>query len=170
MNKYFFINAKRFFFFLVSSFSLALIGYYLLFFIMPGHYVFGALYRMFLYHWAFPVPFIFLVCLIYSFVALPFSKPFLRTKTPGRIALTAMIVLTTIFLASPLGGVIYYYIDMLAGFFPDNWLRHLIDQGFKDGFSLGWLIILLSFPYNILGTIACYFVTKKGAALFDSPE
>jgi hypothetical protein len=43
----------------------------------------------------------------------------------------------------------------------------MVTEGTLMGFSIGWLIIGLSLPYNIAGLIVCYFLTKTGAVKFS---
>ncbi len=91
---------------------------------------------------------------------------FQNKKTRGRIYLTFLIIVLTILISSPFGGMLWHYHDMKAGYFPENWISKMISKGFIEGLQLGWFIILLSFPYNIFGSIICYFLTKKGIELF----
>jgi len=56
--------------------------------------------------------------------------------------------------------------DMQAGYFTEGsrfWTS--IRWGAWEGIKGGWLVILLSIPYNLLGSIAGYFVTRYGFAL-----
>ncbi|MDH7913389.1 hypothetical protein [Winogradskyella sp. SYSU M77433] len=133
--------------------------------IMPSHKVFGALFRMFLYHWEYPISFIAIPCFFYGILATIFTKTFIKQTITKQILLTLLIISLTILLSSPFGGILWHYYDMKAGYFPSNWIFKMIKNGFVQGFKIGWLIILLSFPYNILGAIACYFLTKKGSKL-----
>jgi len=59
---------------------------------------------------------------------------------------------------------------MKAGYFPRDWAGTMIACGFHDGLVMGWLIVLLSTPYNIIGTIICFFLTKAGADIFTKNE
>lgn len=159
---------KRLLFYWVTSFILASIFYYILWIIMPRHNVFASLFRMFSYHWEYPISFIAIPCFFYGILAIIFTKMFLRQTVFKQILLTLLIVTLTILISSPFGGMLWHYYDMKAGYFPLNWILKMIKNGFSQGFEVGWLIILLSVPYNILGIIACYFLTKKGSELFNS--
>ena len=55
---------------------------------------------------------------------------------------------------------------MQAGYFPAHWRRVLLAEGGRNGLVVGWLVVLLSVPYNVLGVIVCYFLTRTGARLF----
>ncbi len=141
--------------------------YYALWMVLPGHNVFGSLYRMFLYHWNFPMQYIAIPCFFYGIIAVLFADKFQRNKTIGRIIITMAIVVLTMIISSPVGGVLWHYHDMKAGFFPDHWISKLIHKGLPHGLFVGWLVIKLSLPYNILGSILCFFLTKKGIELFN---
>jgi hypothetical protein len=85
---------------------------------MPQDWVFGALYRMFLYHWAHPLQYIGLVSLFYSVVA---TVAILLPGNPvgkwPRLAIPLIIVLS-IAIASPAGGALWVIHDMQAGMKP----------------------------------------------------
>jgi hypothetical protein len=54
--------------------------------------------------------------------------------------------------------MLWFYHDMQAGYFPANWTNRMVSNGISMGLSTGWLIIMLSIPYNILGLVAAYFI------------
>lgn len=139
--------------FLVTS------GMYLLLHALLSGFVFGALFRMFLYHWEHPYQYISLVCLCYAALAAALAP---RVARNGRLAI--LVVLLSPLAASPFGGALWHYHDMLAGFFPpDPWSKLL--RGVGEGLSAGWLILLLSFPYNLfcaaLGVKGTVWLAKK---------
>jgi len=68
------------------------------------------------------------------------------------------VILVALVLACPLGGMLWHLHDMLAGFFPNFWLRKLLG-GFVDGLMVGPLLVFYSFPYNLIGLIAGCFAT-----------
>jgi len=162
------ITINRLLFYWVSSFILAYSLYYVLWLVMPGHYVFGALYRMFIYHSAFPMQYIAIPCFFYGIVATIFANKFRDRKTRGRILLTGLIITLTILISSPFGGMLWHFHDMKSGYFPENWIAKMINRGSIEGLQIGWFIILLSRPYNIFGSIICYFLTKKGVELLKN--
>lgn len=157
---------KKLLFFWVTSFSIAISCYYLLWLIMPKHYVFGVWYRMFLYHYQHPVQYIFIPCFFYGFIATFYTTKFYLQTTKKQVLTTSLIIILTVILSSPFGGMLWVYHDMQAGYFPVNWFKKILTDGVSTGLSIGWLIILLSIPYNVLGFIVCYFLTKKGSELF----
>ena len=158
---------KRTIFLWLTSFSTAMAGYYLLRLVLPGHHVFGAWYRMLLYHEAHPVAYIALCCFFYGLLAAAFADAFWRRGTTrGRVGIVGIIVLLTMALSTPLGGMLWYWYDMQAGYFPAHWRRILLVEGSRDGLAVGWLVVLLSVPCNVLGGAVCYFLTRTGARLF----
>ena len=158
---------KRAVFFWLMSFGLATAGYYLLRLVLPGHRVFGATYRMLLYHDAHPLPYIALCCCCYGLLAAGAAGSFLRRGSWGRVGTVGAICALTVALSAPFGGMLWHWHDMQAGFFPPDWPRILLLAGSRDGLAVGWLVVLLSVPYNVLGSIVCYFLTKTGAQLFQ---
>lgn len=162
------INWKRLLFYWISSFTLASLFYYILALVMPGNRVFGSLFRMFPYHSTHPLQYIALPCFFYGIIASLFAGSFQKKNTLGRIYLTLFIILLTIFISSPFGGILWHWHDIQAGFFPKHWFSKLFGEGIKDGLGLGWLIMLLSIPYNLLGAIVCFFLTREGAKLFNT--
>ncbi len=106
-------------------------------------------------------------CFFYGIFATVFTKSFRNKNTSGRILITIAIVVFTILLSSPFGGMLWHFHDMQAGYFPEDWFYKMIYKGFSWGIEIGWFIILLSMPYNIICVIGCYFLTKKGVELYD---
>lgn len=137
---------------------------------MPNHYVFGVWFRMLAYHWQHPIQYILIPCFFYGIIATLISDTFTRRKISGQVFLTFEIIILTIILSSPFGGMLWLYHDMQAGFFPTNWVGTMITKGFSWGIESGWLIIGLSIPYNIFGSVFCYFLTKKGSELFKNSD
>lgn len=161
-------NYKRLIFYWLTSFASATAVYYLLWLIMPHHYVFGAPNRMFLYHVDHPIQYISIPCFFYGFFANLFAAKFSKAKIIKRILLTLAIVVLTVLISSPFGGMLWHLHDMLAGYFPSGWPLKMITYGTSWGIGVGWLIIGISIPYNIIGTILCYFITKKGIEIFKT--
>jgi hypothetical protein len=93
-------------------------------------------------------------------------NPTARSLKSGRSGIVGIIVLLTVALSAPLGGMLWHWHDMQAGYFPAHWQRILLAEGSRDGLVVGWLVVLLSVPYNVLGIIICYFLTRTGARLF----
>ncbi|MEO5712217.1 MAG: hypothetical protein ABIT37_01905 [Luteolibacter sp.] len=153
---------KLFAFLLGWSFLLGSAGYFLLWAVMPEGWVFGALYRMFLYHWAHPLQYIGLVSFHYAVVAnVGISLPGNPVGRWPRLVIPLIIILSIV-LASPTGGVLWAIHDMQAGYFPeDRRFWEAIRWGAVEGMTTGWLVILLSVPYNILGFVVGYQLTLR---------
>ena len=161
-------QTKRLFFYWITSFILATVLYYMLWVIMPNHYVLAALFGMFTYHWEHPIMFIAIPCFFYGIIASLLAGKFSKQNVRRQILMTVLIIILTILLSSPFGGMLWHYYDMKAGYFPPNWFLKMIQLGFAWGLEDGWVIIGLSIPYNIIGSIICYFLTKKGSELFKT--
>ena len=120
---------------------------------------------MFCYHWEHPFQYISLVAFVYGVVASAFAHALRSQNKTSRLAVV-LIMAVTIIVASPIGGVLWVIHDMQAGYFPEGtrFRSHLIWGAF-EGIQSGWLIILLSIPYNLLGLIVGYFATSHGLKL-----
>lgn len=137
--------------------------------IVPGGYVFGAVYRMFLYHRAFPYQYIAVVALTWG-VVFAAGAPFV-SRLAGwrrRVAILALM-LGTVVLASIPGGILWKIHDMQAGWFPegDRLWADLV-WGATTGLADGWFIVALSFPYNVVG-LALGFVVAETALRWLHP-
>lgn len=155
-----------FFIFFGCSFGIASLIYHALALLTNGVFIFGALPRMFLYHWIYPNHYIALVCLIYALLAAAFAPRIAR-----RPSLAIWIVLATPLLASPLGGMLWHLHDMLEGYFPNSWQKKLLLDGALEGAELGWLIVLLSFPYNVICALLGIRGTRRVAQrLYPAPD
>jgi hypothetical protein len=156
---------KRLAFFGLNSFGLATAGYFLLRAVLPGHRVFGSWYRMFDYHDQHPLPYIAVCCLSFSLLAACFALTIARQPLGRRLGSTTLLLVGTVLLSSPVGGMLWHLHDMQAGYFPVNWPTVLL-AGAGEGLLIGWLIVLLSVPYNMLGVAVSYLLLQQGAARF----
>lgn len=153
-------------FFAASSFLLGSIGYLILSEIMPSGRVFGSLYRMFLYHDAHSMQYIAVISLVYTIVATICAPRCSHLVGWRRSAAILCILAATVLLASIPGGVLWKIHDMQAGHFTTG-VQFWSDLvwGASVGLQLGWLVIALSLPYNILGLAAGYMVTHAGLGI-----
>lgn len=163
--------AIRFAYFAITSYTLAVTTYYALAAVLTvtqgGHHPaspFGALYRMFLYHWAHPLAYIALPCFWYSVLAASLAPQIAALRIAQRIASTWVLCLGAVLLATPFGGMLWHWHDMQAGHFPAGWPAKLLG-GAADGVQIGPAIILLSVPYNLIGLIAAVPLTRSGGRL-----
>jgi hypothetical protein len=138
-----------YFVFLLSSFCTWSIAYAAVHYFTDN--VFGSLYRMFLYHYVHPYQYIFIVSVIYSIIATIWSYFFHQTSGFRRFSGIIMLLLLSLLVSSVAGGMLWKIHDMQAGFFTTGF-RFMNDMlwGARYGFLLGWLLALLSIPYNII--------------------
>ncbi len=156
--------SKAFFYFWTISFVIASALYLPLSFIMPHGYVFGALYGMFLYHWDHPYQYIALITFVYAVIASAWCVFYSWPTTCKRQILAWLIIsaLTTLVASVP-GGILWTLHDMQAGFFTkDSRFWNDLLNGALTGLQVGWLVIALSIPYNIIGLILGYFINARG--------
>ena len=122
--------------------------------------------RMFVYHEQHPMQYIGLVAICYAAVASLWTACMKRKRSGARQILEALaVILLALVLACPLGGMLWHFHDMQAGFFPHFWLRKLL-RGFVDGLMVGPLLIFHSFPYNLIGLLAGCMVTIRLNSFF----
>lgn len=154
---------KLFIYFGTCSYAFASVAYFILHRLLPDGHVFGMLHRMFLYHASHPYQYIAVATFTYSFVASCCIIKWPQAKGRWKAVLIIGILISSVFLASVPGGVLWKIHDMQAGFFPE-WSRFWSDLywGASTGLKSGWLILALSIPYNILCLIAGYTITHFG--------
>ena len=130
---------------------------------MPDGWVFGALFRMFLYHWEHPFQYISIVSFSFACVATPCTHKF-KFSTGWKLQLiTFAIIVSSVIFASVPGGILWSIHDMQAGYFPKGekfW--EAIWWGATNGLTQGWLVIALSIPYNLICLIIGFFITRHG--------
>ena len=116
--------------------------------------------RMFVYHEQHPMQYIGIVAVSYALVAALWTVCMKRPRRGvSRMLEVLVVILVALALACPLGGMLWHFHDMQAGFFPNFWLRKLLG-GFADGLMIGPRLIFYSFPYNLIGVIVGYFATN----------
>lgn len=163
------IKLKRLIFYWIVSFTISVTIYYTLWLIMPNHRVFGALMLMYLYHYEYPISFISIPCFFFGILATMFTDRFIKKPTGSRVLLLVLILFLTILFSSPFGGMLWYFY-FRHGCLPENWFTKIIITGAIDGLEIGWLIILLSVPYNILVAINWYYTMVIGSKLITNIE
>ncbi len=152
---------KLFGYFALSAFVLSSVVYFVMHSISP--YVFAGLFRMFMYHESHPLQYIAIVAITYAVIA---TVCVLRlpklTRWRQRAAIVAIMLLSVIMASVP-GGILWKIHDMQAGFFTTG-ERFWSDLfwGASTGLSVGWMVIALSIPYNVIGLIVGYRVTGYG--------
>lgn len=139
----------------IICFLAASLGYLIMKFVLGWDHVFGALIRMFLYHEEHAFQYIALMSGMFSLVSMT-ALYFTRfNQTRAKLFLIYLgCVITTIVLASPIGGIMWTIHDMQAGYFLEEYRFYsALWDGAYVGLCLGWLIILGSMPYNLLGIL-----------------
>ena len=118
---------------------------------------------MFLYHYAHPFEYIAVVAVVYAIIATSCVICWPRLSSWRRRLAVVAIMLATIFTASVPGGVLWKIHDMQAGFFPKGtqfWQD--LFWGAFTGLKIGWLIVALSIPYNLIVAIPIFWLTLHG--------
>ncbi len=118
-------------------------------------YAFAGLFRMFMYHEEHPLQYIGIVAVVFGILGAIWWRNFGDAIGLKRwISILACVALT-ILIASVPGGILWAIHDMQAGFFPEG-SRFWSDLrwGAKEGLLVGWLVILMSIPYNLIGLAA----------------
>lgn len=125
-------------------------------------YVFGGLFRMHMYHDEHPLQYIAVVSIAFGIVGTFWLRLF--GHTTGWMRWTSMFaaIVVTIIVASVPGGVLWKIHDMQAGYFPPG-SRFWDDLlwGAKEGLMVGWLVVVTSFPYNLLGLVVGLLVLHR---------
>jgi len=152
-----------FVFLALSAFLLGIAGYKALHVVMPHGFVFGGLYRMFMYHESHPSQYVGIMALTYGTIATSWILRWPELVGWRQSGAIAAIILASILVASVPGGVLWKIHDMQAGFFTQGgrFWRDLL-WGAATGLEIGWMVMALSLPYNILGLIAGYGITRLG--------
>ena len=115
-------------------------------------HVFGGLFRMFMYHEEHPLQYITVVSVVFGIIGTFWLRVFGHTTGRRRwISIIGAIGLTIVVASIP-GGILWKIHDMQAGYFPRGarFLEGLL-WGAKEGLMEGWLVIVASIPYNLLG-------------------
>jgi hypothetical protein len=113
----------------------------------------ATLYRMYGYQNQYPFQYIGIVAVSFGAFGSLWIKYFGLSQGWRRGLTMTVAMLATIIVSSPMGGVLWHIHDMQAGFMPSNSeIARKITSGIGEGLSTGWLIALLSFPFNLIGT------------------
>ncbi len=138
------------------SFIVGIGSYSFLHFVCGQRHVFGALFRMFVYHEQHPAEYLAVVASSYALFAAAWG---VRSRSFGwRRHLGVLgVLMATLLLSSAVGGVLWHFHDMQAGHFPP-WERRLtaFAEGISSGIAVGWLLVLLSFPLNVISVAFAY--------------
>ena len=115
---------------------------------------FGGLFRMFMYHEAHPFQYIGIVAIVFGIIGAGWVRFFGGTEGWKRWTSILLCMVLTIIAASVPGGILWKIHDMQAGYFTEG-ARFWRDLwwGAKEGLLVGWFVILISIPYNLIGLL-----------------
>lgn len=126
--------------------------------------VLSSFYRMYPYHASHPIAFI-KITVVALFIAL-FSRRLLCLTIKSVWGRYLLFYLWWIVLACALGGALWSYYDMEAGWYPEGYrLYSKIVEDTKAGIGIGPIIIATSLPYNFLVLIASLLILKWNKVL-----
>lgn len=157
---------KMFLFYQASSFLVGAAIYSIAAYALELRWVFGSLPRMLGYHAEHPFQYVLVVSICFALVAAGgASKVSSLVGWKRRIGILTILT-SSIVVASVPGGVLWKIHDMQAGYFPQG-MKFWSDlaDGAVMGLQLGWLIMLLSFPYNLCCAFAAYWLVTGGIRL-----
>ncbi|MEN8928858.1 MAG: hypothetical protein ABF242_01385 [Flavobacteriales bacterium] len=84
--------------------------------------------------------------------------------------ISLIIAILTIIVSSPFGGMLYFYHDFQAGWFPENWIERMLDSGISSGLMIGWSILIFSLPYSLIGFIVSHLLNIKTSEIIRNNE
>lgn len=154
--------------FTICAFLPGIAAYDFLAAILPRHAVFGAWYRMPLYHYQHPYQYIFVVALCYGICASLWVRWFGHLRGPARAGSIVLTMLVSLQIACVAGGVLWGIHDIQAGFVPPTGIlvRNLMWAATR-GLAYGWVLVALSFPYNLVAAIFGYVLAHYGQGVFE---
>ena len=134
------------------SFLLGSLGYVLISSLFGA--AFGGFFRMFMYHEVHPFQYIGIVAIVFGIIGSVWAQYFGATKGWRRWLSILLCIMLTIFASSIPGGILWKIHDMQAGYFTEG-ARFWRDLwwGAKEGLLLGWFVMLISIPYNLIGVL-----------------
>lgn len=141
-------DLKRFLFLFISALLLSLIVFR--FGIEGGLYLF---------------PFACVPAIIFGLLGSLISDKFLNSNTFCRVGLYAALIIMIILVSMPVVGAFWHILDMMAGYFPTNWLDVLITGAVPMGFQGVFLIALYLFPWSIIYIMFGYFLLSLSIRL-----
>jgi H+/Cl- antiporter ClcA len=116
---------------------------------------FYSFYRMYQYHIAFFWQYIAILSLFFGILGAVWIKDYGLSRGWKRWSSIALVIIVTVLCSSPIGGVLWHIHDMQAGFVPPTYINKLV-SGLLDGLFFGWLLVIISFPLNVIGVVVAY--------------
>ena len=144
----------------IASLIIAGTLYTVIHWLMGSYQTFWALYRMPAYHLEYPMLYAMIPCFFFGVIASLFHATFQRVSIWRQLGIFLGIMCLVLVLSSPFGGMLWYYHDMQAGYFPEHWISKMVLDGARQGLLFWWLIVGLSIPFNLLWIGACFWLMK----------
>jgi len=118
------------------------------------------------YHWQYPYQYISIISIVYAILATIWTHYFhYSIKEKKYLSITILLVIT-ILIGSILCGILWGIHDTII-YGPSIryplkklFIKNIL-QGATGGFLVGWIVVLLSFPYNIIMFIWGIIITTK---------
>lgn len=156
----------KFFFYFLISFPIAVGLYY--FMLLIGIDVFRGNWGR--YARIYPVAYIFIPCFFYSVLVAMFHK-YVKKEVRSAVLWTFFLIILSSFFSVLAGGILCYIHDMMAGWFPENYLEVLFTKALRSAMLWGWGVLFIgTYPYNIFGIFVCYFLTSRAEELHQYIE
>jgi H+/Cl- antiporter ClcA len=115
----------------------------------------ATLYRMYEYHNEQPFQYIAIIAIVFGIFGALWIKYFGRSQGWKRWSMMTVVMIATIVGSSPIGGILWHIHDMQHGFIPAGIVSKIV-EGAIGGLIIGWLIVLLSMPLNLIGVVIGY--------------
>lgn len=115
----------------------------------------ASFYRMPQYHISFFWQYIAIIASVFGILGAVWIKYYGHSRGWQRWLSITLIIIATVLCSSPIGGMLWHFHDMQAGFVQENYISKLSD-GLFEGLSSGWLLVIISFPLNVIGVIVAY--------------
>lgn len=129
----------------------------------------GYLYRMFMYPDQHPLQYVAVVAIPFAFLTAMWTSTVSRRLRSYRWLQINGVILLSLVMSSVLGGLLWTFHDMQAGYFPayDTMIDHF-QQGAWWGLTLGPIIVALSIPMNVLAFIIAYSIASFTERTFNT--
>jgi len=121
----------------------------------------GYLFRMFMYPDQHPLQYVAVVAVPFAVLTALWTVTMNRRLHSKRWLQITGVILLSLVISSILGGLLWTFHDMQAGYFPayDMMVDHF-QQGAWWGLTLGPIIVALSIPMNVLAFVIAYTVAS----------
>ena len=128
----------------------------------------GYLFRMFMYPDQHPLQYVTVVAGPFAFLTALWTMTVSTLIRSHRWLQIIGVILLSLIVSSVLGGLLWTFHDMQAGYFPayDSMIDHF-QQGAWWGLTLGPIIVGLSVPMNILAFILAYCIASFTERTFN---